>query len=80
MKGNGHSKWELFILVFGLERSIFRLKLIVWLVKCVPLVFRGCEDYPVPKNIFERLAWYKKRFFRLFGLYKWMMDDHKKGE
>ena len=72
------SGWNFFIIVFGLERVLFRIKLIRWLLRCVPLVFRGCEQYPVPKDLYQRLSWYTTRFLKLFGLYKWMMENHKK--
>jgi hypothetical protein len=72
------SGWNFFIILFGLERMVFRIKLIWWLIKCIPLVFRGCEEYPVPIDLYQRICWYTTRFLKLFDLYKWMMDHQKK--
>lgn len=78
MSRNQFSYWELFIIFFGLETVRFRIQFILWLIRCIPLVFRGCEEYPVPKGILQRLAWYLKRVIGLIGIYKWMMEPHKK--
>lgn len=76
MRRDKFSNWELMILLLGLENWVYRIKLIRWLVRCVPLVFRGCNEFPVPKRIYQRILWYTRRFFGLFRLYKWMMDHH----
>lgn len=75
-----NSDWHFLFLVLENTRSrikfiVSRIRLIVWLLGCLPLVFRGCEEYPVPSSYRARLAWYKRRFFGWVRFCIWMLKD-----
>lgn len=68
------SLWRILCVVFGLRKFMVRLSLLWWLVyhNWKPFFLQGSEKDPVPKNLWKRLEWYKKRFYGLVILYRLM--------
>lgn len=67
--------------VFRLNRFIYKLKGLVFLLKHLPLCFQGSPIKPLPKNVLERFKFYVDRLFGLYQLTPFLVDrsrDKKK--
>lgn len=60
--------------VFRLNRFIYKLKVIIYLLKHLPHCFQGSEIKPLPKNVLERLKLYVDCLFKLYRLYQFLVD------
>ena len=60
--------------VFRLNRFIYKLKVIIYLLKHLPHCFQRSEIKPLPKNVLERFKLYVDCLYSLYKLYKFLVD------
>lgn len=57
-----------------LHPVLFKIKLVKWLISFFFTSLGGCAKDPVPKKLWDRLLWYKKRVIAVLKLYQLLSE------
>ena len=69
------SRWSILCYMFGLNKFIFRVKLLRWLFTFLKTALRRCDK---TADWGERLVYYKKAVVATFKLYHLLSEEEKK--
>jgi len=66
------------IRMLGLNPVLFKLQLLRWLFSFFFTSLWGCAKDPVPKKLWDKVLWYKKRVIAVLKLYQLLSEQRKK--